>query len=205
MDWIRLPTWPKVGISSVWKALLHAIPLIRDNLIWKINDGTQARIGLDPWNGSGGRHILPEALIRHLHSQGIRFIADIADPQHTTIFEQRWKTVSQINIPPLWHQEWLTYISALSESHIRIKQGHDELIWHHSEHGIYTPKSGYLSLISHKVPDSISFWWNSIWKLTAPPPRQKLLFWCILKGIVPTGDYLMRRAVYGPSWCILCK
>eukprot|EP00253_Pinus_taeda_P031947 PITA_31947 len=63
LDWIRLPTWPKSGISSVWKALLNSMPLIRDNLVWKVNDGTLARIGMDPWIGSGGRHILLEAII----------------------------------------------------------------------------------------------------------------------------------------------
>eukprot|EP00253_Pinus_taeda_P005582 PITA_05582 len=33
LDWVRLPTWPKSGISSVWKALLNSLPLIRDNLV----------------------------------------------------------------------------------------------------------------------------------------------------------------------------
>lgn len=63
---------------------------------------------------------------------------------------------------------------------------------------------GYLALISHKIPDAITFWWHTVWKLSAPP-RHKLFFWCILKGIVPTGDYLMRRAVYGPTWCTFCN
>eukprot|EP00253_Pinus_taeda_P015641 PITA_15641 len=215
MDWNRIAIpkkwggWGLKDLPSFAQALAAKMgwTLITGDNLWthmKINDGTQARIGSDPWNGSGGRHILPEALIRFLHTQGITYIADIADPQRTTIFEQRWKTVDQINIPPLWHQECLSYINALFEAHIRIKQGPDELIWYPVQHGIYTPKSGYLSLISHKVPDLISFWWNSIWKLTSPP-WQKLFFWCILKGVVPTGEYFMRRAVHGPSWCILCK
>lgn len=58
MDWVRLPSWQKTGTSSIWKALLHSLPLIRDNLVWRINNGSLARIGLDPWIGSGGRHIL---------------------------------------------------------------------------------------------------------------------------------------------------
>lgn len=52
--------------------------------------------------------------------------------------------------------------------------------------------------------DPILPWWNTIWKLKATP-RSKLFFWCALKGIVPTGDYLTRRSIYGPSWCIFCK
>lgn len=48
MDWVRLPSWPTAGISSVWKALLHSLPHIKDNLVLRINDGSLARIGLDP-------------------------------------------------------------------------------------------------------------------------------------------------------------
>lgn len=56
MDWIRLPTWNSSGTSSFWKAIIYSMPMIRDNLAWRIRDGAQARIGIDPWAGSGGRH-----------------------------------------------------------------------------------------------------------------------------------------------------
>lgn len=143
MDWIRFPNWPTSSISSVWKALLKSMPLIREKQVWKINDGSWARIITDPWNGSGGRHLLSEVLIQHLNSLEIKVLADIVDPHNTSIFEQCWKFAPQINLPPHWHHEWTDYINALSESHIRIKQGPDELIWHQSENGIYTPKMGY--------------------------------------------------------------
>eukprot|EP00253_Pinus_taeda_P014295 PITA_14295 len=169
MDWIRLPCWPKTGISSIWKALLHSLPLIRDNLVWRINDGSMARIGLDPWIGSNGRYQLSRDLIQHLHSHELMVLANIANPQNSTIFSQRWKSAQQLDLPQHWHQEWHEYITALSESHIRIKEGPDELIWHHSDSGLYSPKSGYLTLISHKIPNLITFWWKSIWNLTAPP------------------------------------
>lgn len=93
---------------------------------------------------------------------------------------------------------------ALSESHIRIKQGPDELIWCPADHGSYVPKQGYCALIAHRSPDQVHPWWHSIWKLRATP-RSKLFFWCALHGIVPTGEQLTRRAIQGPSWCIFCK
>jgi len=204
MEWTRLPNWPKSGISSVWKALLHSFPLIRQNLVWRINDGSLARIGLDPWNGSNGRHLLSRKLIQHLHSHEIKVLANIADTLNSTIFAQGWKSTQQINLPQCWYQEWNDYITALSESHIRIKEGPNELMCHQSDSGLYTPKSGYQALISHKVPDLITYWWKAILKLTAPP-RIKLFFWCILKDKVPTGENLMHRASHGPTWCTLCK
>lgn len=80
-----------------------------------------------------------------------------------------------MDLPHRWHREWQNFREALIESHIRIKEGPDELIWSQAENGIYTPKAGYIFLNIHKKPDTISFWWYSIWKLTAPP-RTKLFF-----------------------------
>jgi len=130
--------------------------------VWRINDGHLARIGLDPWIGSGGRHLLSRELIQHLHSHEIIVLANIADPLNSTILAQRWKSAHQLNLPQCWHQEWNDYTTNLLESHIRIKEGSDELIWHRSDSSMYSPKSGYQVLISHKVPDLITFWWKAI-------------------------------------------
>eukprot|EP00253_Pinus_taeda_P012119 PITA_12119 len=177
MERARLPSWSSKGCSSIWKALIHSLPLIRDNLVWRINDGTLGRIGMDPW---------------------------INYQQRTDILSQAWKLAQQLDLPPQWHQEWNEYINALTESHIRIKQGPDELIWCKADHGIYAPKYGYRELISHRIPDPLPSWWHNIWKLTAPP-RTRLFFWCALGGIIPTGEYLTHRAIFGPTWCIFCK
>eukprot|EP00253_Pinus_taeda_P027166 PITA_27166 len=175
LEWARLPSWSSAGVSSVWKALLLSLPLIRNNLAWRINDGWSGRIGLDPWINSGGRHILNPDLILHLQAQNIRFFAQIADHQHSDIFSQAWKSAQQLNLPIHWHQEWAQYIVALTDSNIRIKQGLDELIWCIADHGSYAPKLGYTALIAHRMPDLLQPWWHTIWKLKASP-RSKLFF-----------------------------
>jgi len=106
MDWVWLPSWQKTGISPVWKALLHSLPLIRDILVWRINDGSLARIGMDPWIGSRGRHIVSQDLITYLHSREITVFAHIADQQNLGIFNQAWKSAHQMDLPHRWHQEW---------------------------------------------------------------------------------------------------
>eukprot|EP00253_Pinus_taeda_P006893 PITA_06893 len=206
MGWTLLTSqnlWAQ-GCSSIWKALIHSFPLIRDHLVWRINDGLQGRIGLDPWINSRGRHTLSCDLIAHLHNRDICHFAHIADHPRSDLFSQAWKSAQQLDLPPQWHQEWRDYTNALAESHIRIKQGPDELIWCKAVNGIYAPKFGYQALISHRIPDPLPTWWNIIWKLNAPP-HSRLFFWCAIKGIVPTGEHLMRRAIYGPSWCTFCK
>lgn len=105
------------------------MPLIRNNLVWKIRDGTLARIDINPWAGSGGRHTLPHDLVEHLLARNINVIAQIADRETSDIFHQASRTAHQLNLPPRWHQAWQTYREALIESHIRIIEGPDELIW----------------------------------------------------------------------------
>ena len=119
MDWVRLPRWSKIGISSVWKALLHSLPIIRNNLTWRINDGSKARIGLDPWTGGGDWHHLLRELIHLLNQRDIKVITHITDQDNITIFAQGWKSAHLLDIPPQWHQTWKNYTSALTESHIK--------------------------------------------------------------------------------------
>lgn len=134
----------------------------------------------------------------------IKVLAHIADQMNTNMFSQGWKSAQQLDISLQWHREWQDYINALSESHIRIKEGPDKLVWSLAENGIYTPKAEYLNLISHKQPEQTKVWWKSIWKLVSPP-RTRLFFWCILRNKVPTGESLSHRSFHGPHRCVLCK
>lgn len=34
-----------------------------------------------------------------------------------------------MNLPQRWHQKWQEFKDSLNESHIRVKEGSDELIW----------------------------------------------------------------------------
>lgn len=73
-----------------------------------------------------------------------------------------------------------------------------------ADNGIYALKIGYIALIMHKKLEPSPTWWRDIWKLKAPP-RTRLFFWCVLKDIIPTGEHLTHRSIYGPSWCSFCK
>jgi len=202
IEWARLPNWNRVGISSIWKALL--LPLIRNNIVWRIRNGHSARLGIDPWSGCGGRHRLPQELVTYLNHRGIKAIAQIADHENSDIFHQAWITAAQLNLPQRWHITWKEYCSALTESHIRIVEGPDELIWQQAESGRYTPKEGYKQIIIDRKPEVLDRWWHHIWKLSASP-RSKLFTWCVLRNRLPTGENLMRRSIHGPSRCVLCK
>ena len=204
IEWLHRPAWNHQGISAIWRATLKAMPLIRDNLLWKIGNGAQVRIGLDPWPGSGNTHLLPEGLIRHLNNRGIKHLAPIGDLQRSTIFTQAWVTDRQWHLTAEWTDYWKGYIQALTESHIKLHEEEDELIWAPAKSGIYAPKLGYLKLIEDKKPDIHKNWWNDIWQLQAQP-RARLLMWNIIANKLPTGAILRKRAFAGPTWCVLCR
>eukprot|EP00253_Pinus_taeda_P033507 PITA_33507 len=195
--------WSLLTSQNLWARLSYHKYIWPQNILnWRIIDGSLARIGVDPWIGSGGRHTLSPDLIQFLHAQDIKVIAQAADHANSGIFHQTWKPAHKLNLPLRWHQDWKEYYAALSESHIRIRDGTDELVWSEADNGIYSPKFGYIALSEHKKPDHIPSWSLGIWKLTALP-RAKLFFWCVLRDRILTGDHLMRREVHGPSWCVL--
>ena len=52
---------------------------------------TKACIGIDAWLGSGENHLLPQALVQMINTQGFHFLRKIIDPIHANILSQEWK------------------------------------------------------------------------------------------------------------------
>lgn len=157
MDWIRMPTWPRTGISIVWKAILHTLPFIRSGLAWRINNGNQVRIGMDPWTGVDNMYQLPPDLIQYFQQRHIKVIAKIAEMEHSFVFEHAWLSAHNLE---QWQQSWDEYINALIEVHVRMKEGPDDLIWTSTEHGKYSPNIGYLSLLTARKLKVLQNWWR---------------------------------------------
>eukprot|EP00253_Pinus_taeda_P018856 PITA_18856 len=141
--------------SNIWKAVLSSLPLIREGLTWRINQGTIVHIGIDPWIGCGNAHRLPAQLIALLKNQGVTHIANIADPENSSFFQQAWKTAQELHIPRHWRQDWENFTEALTQVHIKIMQEEDEVIWAFAKNGKYSPKEGYQKLIQHFQPEII--------------------------------------------------
>eukprot|EP00253_Pinus_taeda_P035330 PITA_35330 len=120
--------WTLLTRQNIWTTISY-----HNNLTWRINDGSRAHIGMDPWTGGGRRCYLPPELVQILEQQNTRVIAYIADQENSSIFTQAWKSAAHLNLPPEWHQYWEDYTNALSESHIPIKDGPDELMWDKAE------------------------------------------------------------------------
>eukprot|EP00253_Pinus_taeda_P003007 PITA_03007 len=152
------------NVSSIWKAVINTIPLLRGGLTWRIREGNSVRIGQDPW---------------------------------------AWLNAHNLEIPAQWHTVWTKYTDGLSQAHIRLTEGPDEIIWAFAKNGAYSPKLGYMMLIEPIRPPNIHPTWKVLWKLKSAP-RTRLLMWNILFDKIPTGSNLMKRSFYGPFRCHLC-
>ena len=78
LDWIRVSVKKKRGISIFWKVVLCSFDLIGQFLVWKVGNGAEVRIGMDPWVGYKWRHSLSSSMIDKLHYAGFYFLKDIA-------------------------------------------------------------------------------------------------------------------------------
>lgn len=178
IHWIRQNHRNSANISIIWKVVLNTKELIRNGLTWRIRSGAQVRLGVDPWVRCGNAHRLSEELRTYLIEQGITHVCHIVDNAHSTLLQQTWKSGLHLNIPSCWQQEWRYFTKALTEAHIRITEGDDELIWAFTKHGVYAPKIGYQVLMEPYKPPITDPWWKIMWKLKAAP-RTRLLMWSI--------------------------
>ena len=96
LEWIRSPVKKKKNISICRKAVLWAFDIIGNFLVWKIGNGTDVHIGLDPWIGCNWRHALPSPMLEKLHLAGLYFLSDIGIHGMTALLAQQWITADSI-------------------------------------------------------------------------------------------------------------
>lgn len=59
------------SVSIISKEIVLAFALIGSNLVWKVSDGEQVLISVDPWVGSGLDFEVPKKIINSLHEKDI--------------------------------------------------------------------------------------------------------------------------------------
>ncbi|KAE8801078.1 Alanyl-tRNA synthetase [Hordeum vulgare] len=108
-----------------------------------------------------------------------------------------------------------TDASAILNIPLRRGGGADFLAWAHEKSGNYTVKSAYRALITHKeqsaqVEGQVSdasvaqtHLWKLLWALKVVP-KVRVLWWRVLRGILPDESTLKYRHITDTSLCKLC-
>jgi hypothetical protein len=123
LEWIRSPGSRTTGISVMWKAVQRAFDVVGNSLTWQVGSGNSLRIRRDPWAGCLREHLLPDDLYTTFERGGYFHLAQIADPLHTTLWQQGWKSgrILELNEPQtiIWNR----YILSLRKANIRLSKG----------------------------------------------------------------------------------
>ena len=157
--------------------MLWSFNLIGDFLVWKVGNGADVHIGLDPWVGWKWQQSLPSHLIDILHSASFFFLKDFGSSTVSHLMEQGWLNAEALGLVEAQDIiSWTGYLAILKYSHIRLKNEADVLVWNQSKSGKYSPKDGYLHLIMEKHEMEIAWCWRMIWKLKCPL-KSKIFCW----------------------------
>lgn len=76
-DWFREPVVAPAHSSPMWKNLLKSLPIIKHWISWKVGQGIQVMIGIDPIVGFSGNFILSHSLMGELKRANIEVLCQI--------------------------------------------------------------------------------------------------------------------------------
>ncbi|XP_062118997.1 uncharacterized protein LOC133832703 [Humulus lupulus] len=178
--------------SITWSSIIWGRDLLRRGLRRRIGNGKETLAFSDPW--------IPRP------PSFLPSIIDISDPLRVhDLFET----------PGSWNmirvQQFFNAADAQNILTIPLTQfDHpDSWLWHYTNHGNYSVKSGYnlASAMDTALPSSsvtlIAIWWKSFWGIKIP--RKILHFsWRGYHEILPTLKGLNRRNISKHSVCPLC-
>eukprot|EP00253_Pinus_taeda_P033361 PITA_33361 len=191
-DLIRDPNKKGRNISVIWKATSEAFKVIEQGLSWQVGSGENVKIGRDPWVGCNEHYALSQGLIRHLETKGFLHLHQIEKIGHSSIWGQAWKSGEDLDLDPVWWDEWNIFTQELVRSNVRIKDRLDQLVWAHADSGSYVPKAGYKFLMTKKGWEEPVWWAKLLWKLKCRK-KSRLFFWCVMKEKAPTWEVLQAR------------
>jgi hypothetical protein len=90
LEWVRNPDKSRNGSSRMWKAMVQAYALVGNGIIWRICNGRQVCLGMDPWVGCGRDLFLHEEVRELLADRGHIFLHQVDDLVTTNVWQQGW-------------------------------------------------------------------------------------------------------------------
>lgn len=70
--------------------MVASVKVIEKGLALSVGDGTQIRLGRDPWIGCTESFSLSQGLVSTLKDRGLFTLNQVADPRVSTVWSQGW-------------------------------------------------------------------------------------------------------------------
>ncbi|KAL6204632.1 hypothetical protein ACLB2K_021899 [Fragaria x ananassa] len=196
-DWATAPIGPKP--SFIWRSLVWGKELLCAGIRWRVGNGTAIRIWEDKWLPSpwSFRVVTP------------RFM------------DSNTRVSTLMTSPSMWDVIFIQthFLPVDADKILSIpvceRSGSDVAIWHYTNDGYYTVKSGYwLAMELKQVGKSTSSSgekgetnsnsiWSIIWGLSVPN-KVKLFLWRAYHAFLPCVERLFKRKVCSSDICSRC-
>lgn len=182
--------------SFMWRSIWGARKLLNKGLRWKVGNGATVNVR-DRW--------LPKPTTFRLDFTNCQLDMDMKVRDLINWDNRSWKRdflVSRVT------EEDLDFILAIPVS---LLPREDTLVWHYTNHGIYSVKTGYQLALEEKrsymqygeSSNSGEAVWKIIWNLDIPP-KVRLFLWRACREVLPVRANLVRRGLLVDPMCPVC-
>jgi ribonuclease HI len=183
--------------SYTWRSIQQGLWVLNKGCCWNIGSGNKVNIWKDNWipQQNGFKTLTTQSN----HSQNL--VSDLITNHPLT----SWNTslINSIFLP--FERELIQQIPLTQEPN------EDQIMWPHTNNGIYTVKSGYNVLkqwqensncgSTNSNPHNLI--WKRVWTLPTVP-RHKALLWRIINKALPVRSALNHKGIQCPIWCPRC-
>jgi hypothetical protein len=190
----------RLGISYSWRSILRGVQAMKEGLIWRIGNGHNVNIWLDPWipNAATRRPCTPQG--RNV----ITRVDDLLDPGTGT-----WDT--QLVQDIFWKMDADIILT------IPVRMDHNDYVaWHSDGKGIFSVKSAYHVLKDKEeakgkkqVGESFSgartgrLEWKKLWKKKCRPKILQFI-WRLAHNSLPLRRNIKHRGMEADTVCPVC-
>lgn len=157
-QWLRHHHLCLSRASAVWTSIGKSIAYVKKGIKWKIGNGTELLVGVDPFIGDKGIYRLPRDLIAELHNRRLMVLSQFFISGRD-VPSECWRSAADLNLPLRWHMEWDRYVTKLAFSGIRLGVSPDQLVWDSpGSMGILSVRNAYNTMASFKLNPPITSW-----------------------------------------------
>ena len=202
-EWIRLVEYDKMNISSVWRALLKAMPILKQWVAWRPGDGWSIRVGRDPILGLTELFRLSDPLLTKLLDNRVYYLAQVAIFTDGDSFT-RWADARDLNLTRDLANEWSDYTYKLKNTGLSLNRCKDSLFWSKNvKTGTISAALAYKSSVPSTFSECIPLWFKEVWRWNIPL-KTVLFSWLMLAERILTWNMLQKKGFAGPGICPLC-
>ncbi|KAJ1697086.1 hypothetical protein LUZ63_005598 [Rhynchospora breviuscula] len=181
--------------TPLWRAIVAAKPLLRDNVTWLIGNGKTCRAMGQPWHDLWLQYEPTNAAQRKV------VVADLVQEQG-----RGWDCQKLIQLLGFHGALYLAIVLPEGPS---LSHREDRLIFKAQNNGQFSIKAAYRFLVQrdnhmHNTPLFPEELYRLIWKTNYVLPRARVFLWRAIREALPVDQVISSRLSKPPKGCPLC-